>query len=649
VRSRHLVIIAAVALFAAFGPPERTAPTKWALVVGISDYMNFGDEIGGDLPGAANDARAMADVLVNRYGFAPENVKLVLDASATRDRLQAEFREWLPSVARQGDLVYFFFAGHGSQAWDLDADEADGLDETICPADVMRGNTEKDIIDDEFAEWLRGVPTDNVVVVWDKCHAKSSTRAVTPFARPRALGRDAKTDVPKPTGAEAAPSPEEATEVAVESTGSGVMEIAASQADEVAIDAAFPSEQGTKYGGAFTTNFVRNMWTAPEGATYEDVFNKTKQDMRRQRFRQEPGIDENPKKDLPLFALAEIPEDPEEPPQPIVEEEVVAGEIGFVPILELPTEQTALLGGGSMADMTERSLYKAGQALLSIDEVMPEQAMASVVTRETRGFTVIARDALAAGSRARLVAYRYPDQILRVSIADLPSAAQSELRQALMMNPALALIGSRDAYANYIVRPRGDYYVVLNLDGFPRDSVEAPDPVTGAQALVPVLQREFQAYQLAELENPAQPFEIQFEFANGRNDFRVGEEVSFRVRSERAGYLTMISVEPNGEVIVLFPNELDQNNAIQAGEVVVWPTEAMGSFVEAQPPTGKGIVRAFVTERPMIVPLSVGEVVSGAEVWRALKNAAGRPPVQGSDAVPVENWATTAIMYEVRP
>lgn len=61
-RIRHFLVLAAVTLFVAFGPVERTAPSKSALVVGISDYIQFSDEIGGDLSGAVGDARAMADV-----------------------------------------------------------------------------------------------------------------------------------------------------------------------------------------------------------------------------------------------------------------------------------------------------------------------------------------------------------------------------------------------------------------------------------------------------------------------------------------------------------------------------------------------------------------------------------------------------------
>ena len=61
-----------------------------AEIVGISDYANFGAEIGGDLPGARNDARDFRDVLIAQKGFAAENIHMVLDQEATRDRLVSE-------------------------------------------------------------------------------------------------------------------------------------------------------------------------------------------------------------------------------------------------------------------------------------------------------------------------------------------------------------------------------------------------------------------------------------------------------------------------------------------------------------------------------------------------------------------------------
>jgi hypothetical protein len=157
---RRWSALVALAALAGFAPHTRSAPTRWALVVGISDYINFGSEIGGDLPGARNDALGFRDVLVARYGFSESNIHLVLDRAATRERIVTEMKQWLPSVVKPGDLVVFFFAGHGSQAWDTNGDEEDGLDETICPTDVVKGNTDKDIPDDELNQLLNGIPTE---------------------------------------------------------------------------------------------------------------------------------------------------------------------------------------------------------------------------------------------------------------------------------------------------------------------------------------------------------------------------------------------------------------------------------------------------------------------------------------------------------
>jgi hypothetical protein len=65
-------------------------------------------------------------------------------------------------------------------------------------------------------------------------------------------------------------------------------------------------------------------------------------------------------------------------------------------------------------------------------------------------------------------------------------------------------------------------------------------------------------------------------------------------------------------------------------------------------PAGRGIVRAFVTERPLVLPFTQGDATMADQIWTALRNAAGRPQIEGSDAIPVHNWATTAIVYEIR-
>jgi hypothetical protein len=609
VRARHFLVLAAAALFVAFGPPERTTPTTWARVVGIGDYIHFGDEMGGDLPGAANDARAMADLLVNRFGFQPDNVKLILDHAATRDRLAAELGGWLPSVVRPGDHVTFYFAGHGSQTWNLDGTEEDGLDETICPADVMRGNTERDIRDKELAVWLSQINTDNIVVIWDKCHARGSTRAVTPFARPRNLARNVESDVGKPEEAEKAAAMARAqAELYADGLPEqpGILEIAASQSDEVALDIAWPNRTGGSghtWGGAFTTPFVQNLWQAGPDATYGEVFGKTTNDMRRNRFRQEPGIDDKPLRDRPLFwgsqpeqRLAAPPAAPAAPVR------------GVARILEIPEHTVAVLAGGSSANMTRGSVYGAGEDILEITALDPDRAVTRIATRETRGIGVARGDEMRVGSNARLLAYRYPEPMLRVMVDPaVPPELSARLRASLMSVPTLMLVEDPTSFAHLLIQPRNRHYVVFNVEGFPRDSVAIPgDPVGAVPGLAEILKREFGQFHLAELENPANPFEMRFEFGNRRQDFVLGEEVSFRVFSERDGYLTIVDLSADGKVTVIFPNQYVSHNRVQGGSTTTIPTPEMNLVFPAVEPVGRGIVRAFVTERPMIIPFAQG-------------------------------------------
>eukprot|EP01096_Ripella_sp_DP13-Kostka_P010618 TRINITY_DN41_c0_g1_i5.p1 TRINITY_DN41_c0_g1~~TRINITY_DN41_c0_g1_i5.p1 ORF type:complete len:476 (-),score=268.06 TRINITY_DN41_c0_g1_i5:109-1416(-) len=86
--------------------------------------------------------------------------------------------EWLIAGAQPGDNLYFHFSGHGSQSKDLDGDEDDGFDETICPQDYKTAGM---IVDDELhAKLVEPLPAGvHLQVVLDCCH--SGTGMDLPF------------------------------------------------------------------------------------------------------------------------------------------------------------------------------------------------------------------------------------------------------------------------------------------------------------------------------------------------------------------------------------------------------------------------------------------------------------------------------------
>jgi len=84
---------------------------SWAVVVGINDYQHW-----PKLRYAVNDANAIDEILVSKFGFKPENIRKLIDGDATRERIMEilgdEFTDGR-KVQRE-DRVFVFFAGHGA-------------------------------------------------------------------------------------------------------------------------------------------------------------------------------------------------------------------------------------------------------------------------------------------------------------------------------------------------------------------------------------------------------------------------------------------------------------------------------------------------------------------------------------------------------
>lgn len=111
---KALVLLLGAAACLAWATPVWAA--RYAVLVGISDYGSPRQ----NLEGAANDARAMSDVLVRRWGVPAGNVQLLLDREATRENILQALRR-LQSTTLAGDEVVIFLSGHGTSALDQDA------------------------------------------------------------------------------------------------------------------------------------------------------------------------------------------------------------------------------------------------------------------------------------------------------------------------------------------------------------------------------------------------------------------------------------------------------------------------------------------------------------------------------------------------
>ncbi|MDR2528483.1 MAG: caspase family protein [Synergistaceae bacterium] len=200
---------------------------KYALLIGINEYSG---ETFTPLKGCHNDVRLVRDLLTeDRFGFASDDVTALLDSQATHSGILNAIRA-LTEKARQDDIVYIHYSGHGSATPDLNGDEKleSGKDSTLVSYGSIRLRAESsdapsanpavegrgapassklddyDILDDELELALANLAkkSRNVVFVADSCHSGSITRGEDAMAtrgapedsRPHPAGFDAPED-----------------------------------------------------------------------------------------------------------------------------------------------------------------------------------------------------------------------------------------------------------------------------------------------------------------------------------------------------------------------------------------------------------------------------------------------------------------------
>ncbi len=141
---------------------------RYALLIGINEYANSQDTLPiKPLRFAANDARDLANLLIQKGGYAPEDVQLLLNGQATRAAIYAALRS-LRSKVREEDTVLIFFSGHGTVG-----PARDGTAHYyLVPSDGRLDDLYQTAIrDDAFEELVGQLPAKKVLILLDACHS----------------------------------------------------------------------------------------------------------------------------------------------------------------------------------------------------------------------------------------------------------------------------------------------------------------------------------------------------------------------------------------------------------------------------------------------------------------------------------------------
>lgn len=276
-------------------------PHKYALLVGISKYERGrkGSLDFGDLSGA-RDVDMMRRTLINKFGFAEEDVHVLADEKATLKGIREEFENHLINKAGPGDVVVFHFSGHGQQMKDEQGDEIDGKDECFVPFDYrvkgvrdMKDNPR--LVDDELGALLSrlaekmkdrdGKVRGDIVVILDTCHSGTGSRGIV---KTRGRGWDVNLDGPEPKG-ESSQGREKLFE------GRGL-----SRDDFVLISACRSNETACEDPetniGVLTETLIKSLERSEASTSYQALFEKLQAEVISKGWGQNPQIEGNPGK-----------------------------------------------------------------------------------------------------------------------------------------------------------------------------------------------------------------------------------------------------------------------------------------------------------------------------------------------------------------
>jgi hypothetical protein len=262
------------------------AAARRALLIGINDYSapatmtrvrHAPPPPGREWPtlfGAVNDVGILQEMLVQSYGFPRENVVTLTDHAATRDAILESIERHLIAPAAKDDVLFFYYAGHGSQIRNSRSDEPDQLDESIVPADSRLGAP--DIRDKELRRLFNRILDKDarLTVMMDNCHSGSGARGLSNGAMARGVRSDPR-DL------------RDATDYGPRPESRGALVLSATQDFGRAWEM---RDADGQMHGVFTWAFLRALRDAPGGEAAADTFLRADARMRSETPFQEPVL-----------------------------------------------------------------------------------------------------------------------------------------------------------------------------------------------------------------------------------------------------------------------------------------------------------------------------------------------------------------------
>lgn len=265
----------------------QSTPRKLALLVGINEYQGA-----SRLNGCLTDVELQKNLLIHRFGFNPNDIKIVSDNSdmkPTRENIIQAFREHLIKQAKPNDVVVFHYSGHGDRIQDpsplnteacRQAGDCD-FNGTIVPQNAAPVNIEapevevSHIMGQTLFLLTSLLQTEKFTMILDSCHSGAGTRGniVVRSARqqvgtqPILIPSSSELELQKELLAELNWSEDEFLKRRQTGIAKGIA-LGSAQRNQLAIDALFEGF----HAGVFTYLLTRYLWQLTSEQPVESIY-----------------------------------------------------------------------------------------------------------------------------------------------------------------------------------------------------------------------------------------------------------------------------------------------------------------------------------------------------------------------------------------
>jgi hypothetical protein len=594
-----------------------SAGTKRALLIGINKYRAV-----PKLQGSLNDIETMRQVLITRWGFPNSNIRLLTDEQATREGMLAALNQFV-NESGPLDTVYIHYSGHGSQVADLNGDEPDDmLDETLVPQDGRTGSV-PDITDDELDAIFARLRTKNAFIVLDSCHSGTATRSLD--IRTRSIPQDTRIDLYRQaTGAEVRARGN------IQLLPAHYVLMTGAASHQEALDG--PVEG--RFHGFFSYALSKSLSSSPSTASPREIFR---------------GIETELKRIQTHFGRTSMPE-PQLEASPDLLDRPLLGSIGS-------TAQTLNSDSGSRLAWLDVRLGESGTVTLTNGFLLgaapgstwaiyapsdttfaPGRAQAIATVTSLAGQDAKAKfhpteKKILDHSRAVVLMPAPTGEKIPIQILDVPNTRRKHVEEVLAKHIPNVLLVGPDQSPRYLVLSHDNEIQLLAADGLQLIGSFAEDGDNWGASLALVVSRSATASELLTLDNPSSRLKIELRVVNGpipakptvsargiavvagntqpaiyhirkSGKPRTAENsLQLEVKVNADAYLTVVDVDSEGGVNLLFPNDYAKagfypEGHVQAGETVLIPDSLQnankaGFYWDYSPPKGTDTVRVF--------------------------------------------------------